>query len=225
MEQMRTLSVFCVSKKGDESTLIPKKVKGISLKDYLHNRELEYSLVISWLKEIANIMEVYYVYYGNKPYGLINPSQIIVDKAGHIYLPYGNSSINLYGDNSIFYPPKGWISQCDNAQIDIFSFGKLIQYIMKFGKLKSKIFIGNERVLLDLVKRSLAPLEKRAIREFDEIQKKLKRLKGKINNKSKKALIVAASLVVMMGIGEFAIEKVDISRGDKEIVLELNLRG
>jgi tetratricopeptide (TPR) repeat protein len=166
---------------GKACYISTENTEGSIMQVYLRENEVEKNQVLSWVYELANGMERFYKCNIRSGYQYINPFCMMIDMNGHLHLLDMDSSenresykrANREDVRELFSPPESWGRQISDEQSDIYSFGKLVQYILSRVCLDKDMSGSIKHKLKKIIERSIYPLEKKSYLEFSTLKKEV----------------------------------------------------
>lgn len=169
--------------------------EGVSLYDWVKkNPMIDKSLLYRWLEELLNQLVLFHRQKGSPDYGRLNPYQVIIISKNRVALLARKAKENTRTLEKYFTP------QDKSQNIDIYCFGKIIQFVMAHTECEPRLSKLEEYKLQRIVKKCLETNPKCQYRGIHEVQLDFTE-KRKIKIDRKKGLVVSVLLIFLGGIG------------------------
>ena len=166
-------------------------VEGITLYDWVNkHQEIDKQVLDKWLKELYQQLVFFHRQKGMPEYGKLTPYNIVVMRKNQIALMANKES------NHVRSLDKFFSINSVEQNVDVYCFGKIIQYIMAHIQCKPRLTILEEFKLQRLVKRCLETNPKIQCRDILTIHSNFKQnLKW-----NKKLAVIIAVIFLIIGI-------------------------
>ena len=166
-------------------------VEGITLYDWVNkHQEIDKQILDKWLKELYQQLVFFHRQKGMPEYGKLTPYNIVVMRKNQIALMANKES------NHVRSLDKFFSINSVEQNVDVYCFGKIIQYIMAHIQCKPRLTILEEFKLQRLVKRCLETNPKIQCRDILTIHSNFKQnLKW-----NKKLAVIIAVIFLIIGI-------------------------
>lgn len=166
-------------------------VEGITLYDWVNkHQEIDKQVLDKWLKELYQQLVFFHRQKGMPEYGKLTPYNIVVMRKNQIALMANKES------NHVRSLDKFFSINSVEQNVDVYCFGKIIQYIMAHIQCKPRLTILEEFKLQRLVKRCLETNPKIQCRDILTIHSNFKQnLK-----RNKKLGVIIAVIFLIIGI-------------------------
>lgn len=169
--------------------------EGISLYDWVkRNPMIEKTLLYRWIEELLNQLVLFHRQKGAPNYGKLNPYQVIIISKNSVALLARKAKENTRTLEKYFTP------QDKSQDIDIYCFGKMIQFIMAHIECEPHLSKLEEYKLQRIVKKCLETNLKSQYRGIHEVQLDFTE-KRRIKIDRKKGLVVSVLLIFLGAMG------------------------
>ena len=181
-------------------------VEGITLYDWVNkHQEIDKQVLDKWLKELYQQLVFFHRQKGMPEYGKLTPYNIVVMRKNQIALMANKES------NHVRSLDKFFSINSVEQNVDVYCFGKIIQYIMAHIQCKPRLTILEEFKLQRLVKRCLETNPKIQCRDILTIHSNFKQnLKW-----NKKLGVIIAVIFLIIGILGLGIGNIFSKEDDK----------
>lgn len=170
-------------------------VEGITLYDWVNkHQEIDKQVLDKWLKELYQQLVFFHRQKGMPEYGKLTPYNIVVMRKNQIALMANKES------NHVRSLDKFFSINSVEQNVDVYCFGKIIQYIMAHIQCKPRLTILEEFKLQRLVKRCLETNPKIQCRDILTIHSNLKQ-NLKWNKKLGVIIAVIFLIIGILGLG------------------------
>ena len=140
-------------------------VDGIALYDWISShREIEKDMLYIWIRELLSQLVLFHRQRGEPDYGRLSPYTVVIMRRGKIALLAGEESSISGGVSKYFKPPS------DIQNIDVYCFGKIIQFIMAHVQCEPSLSKIEEYKLQKIVKKCLETNPKRRYEDIHRVQ-------------------------------------------------------
>lgn len=171
-------------------------------------------LFFQWVQSMARQLADFYKCRGTMHYQYVNPYSLIVSEDQKIYFLDLNAKSNEKQLKKMqrrmirehFLPPQNQYYQNASEEMDIYGFGKTLQYLLSVAELETDLSKTEERKFRKLIQKCLKRNSKKSIQQISEIQKYVPQLKPnkerkKLNRKS--LYLVVGMLTVVIAVKFF----------------------
>ena len=170
-------------------------VEGITLYDWVNkHQEIDKQVLDKWLKELYQQLVFFHRQKGMPEYGKLTPYNIVVMRKNQIALMANKES------NHVRSLDKFFSINSVEQNVDVYCFGKIIQYIMAHIQCKPRLTILEEFKLQRLVKRCLETNPKIQCRDILTIHSNFKQ-NLKWNKKLGVIIAVIFLIIGILGLG------------------------
>ena len=170
-------------------------VEGITLYDWVNkHQEIDKQVLDKWLKELYQQLVFFHRQKGMPEYGKLTPYNIVVMRKNQIVLMANKES------NHVRSLDKFFSINSVEQNVDVYCFGKIIQYIMAHIQCKPRLTILEEFKLQRLVKRCLETNPKIQCRDILTIHSNFKQ-NLKWNKKLGVIIAVIFLIIGILGLG------------------------
>ena len=170
-------------------------VEGITLYDWVNkHQEIDKQILDKWLKELYQQLVFFHRQKGMPEYGKLTPYNIVVMRKNQIALMANKES------NHVRSLDKFFSINSVEQNVDVYCFGKIIQYIMAHIQCKPRLTILEEFKLQRLVKRCLETNPKIQCRDILTIHSNFKQ-NLKWNKKLGVIIAVIFLIIGILGLG------------------------
>lgn len=170
-------------------------VEGITLYDWVNkHQEIDKQVLDKWLKELYQQLVLFHRQKGMPEYGKLTPYNIVVMRKNQIALMANKES------NHVRSLDKFFSINSVEQNVDVYCFGKIIQYIMAHIQCKPRLTILEEFKLQRLVKRCLETNPKIQCRDILTIHSNFKQ-NLKWNKKLGVIIAVIFLIIGILGLG------------------------
>ena len=170
-------------------------VEGITLYDWVNkHQEIDKQVLDKWLKELYQQLVFFHRQKGMPEYGKLTPYNIVVMRKNQIALMANKES------NHVRSLDKFFSINSVEQNVDVYCFGKIIQYIMAHIQCKPRLTILEEFKLQRLVKRCLETNPKIQCRDILTIHSNFKQ-NLKWNKKLGVIIAVIFFIIGILGLG------------------------
>lgn len=170
-------------------------VEGITLYDWVNkHQEIDKQVLDKWLKELYQQLVFFHRQKGMPEYGKLTPYNIVVMRKNQIALMANKES------NHVRALDKFFSINSVEQNVDVYCFGKIIQYIMAHIQCKPRLTILEEFKLQRLVKRCLETNPKIQCRDILTIHSNFKQ-NLKWNKKLGVIIAVIFLIIGILGLG------------------------
>lgn len=170
-------------------------VEGITLYDWVNkHQEIDKQVLDKWLKELYQQLVLFHRQKGMPEYGKLTPYNIVVMRKNQIALMANKES------NHVRTLDKFFSINSVEQNVDVYCFGKIIQYIMAHIQCKPRLTILEEFKLQRLVKRCLETNPKIQCRDILTIHSNFKQ-NLKWNKKLGVIIAVIFLIIGILGLG------------------------
>lgn len=170
-------------------------VEGITLYDWVNkHQEIDKQVLDKWLKELYQQLVFFHRQKGMPEYGKLTPYNIVVMRKNQIALMANKESDHVRSLDKFFS-----INSVEQ-NVDVYCFGKIIQYIMAHLQCKPRLTILEEFKLQRLVKRCLETNPKIQCRDILTIHSNFKQ-NLKWNKKLGVIIAVIFLIIGILGLG------------------------
>ena len=170
-------------------------VEGITLYDWVNkHQEIDKQVLDKWLKELYQQLVFFHRQKGMPEYGKLTPYNIVVMRKNQIALMANKES------NHVRSLDKFFSINSVGQNVDVYCFGKIIQYIMAHIQCKPRLTILEEFKLQRLVKRCLETNPKIQCRDILTIHSNFKQ-NLKWNKKLGVIIAVIFLIIGILGLG------------------------
>ena len=170
-------------------------VEGITLYDWVNkHQEIDKQVLDKWLKELYQQLVLFHRQKGMPEYGKLTPYNIVVMRKNQIALMANKES------NHVRPLDKFFSINSVEQNVDVYCFGKIIQYIMAHIQCKPRLTILEEFKLQRLVKRCLETNPKIQCRDILTIHSNFKQ-NLKWNKKLGVIIAVIFLIIGILGLG------------------------
>ncbi|MDD2980062.1 MAG: hypothetical protein PHN80_08840 [Hespellia sp.] len=179
-------------------------VKGELLINWLRGSPtIEKKQLSLWFRQLAGQLEKYHRCKKNQCYRFLNVYSVVVTKE-QIYLldleAEGNAFIAKYMQRQEirngFSHPRAQMRSTTKTSIDLYSFGRTLQYILAHAQVVPGITKKEEHQLLKIIQRSIELNSKKQYQNFKQIQNELSKFKLHTIPKNWKVLSLLTVLIV-----------------------------
>lgn len=170
-------------------------VEGIILYDWVNrHQEIDKQVLDKWLKELYQQLVLFHRQKGMPEYGKLTPYNIVIMRKNQIALMANKESNHVRSLDKFF--------SINNVEqnVDVYCFGKIIQYIMAHIQCKPRLTILEEFKLQRLVKRCLETNPKNQCRDILTIHSNFKQ-NLKWNKKLGVIIAVIFFIIGILGLG------------------------
>lgn len=196
MQKKEGYEVFRFIERGDYCHASLDYVEGITLYDWISlHREMEKGILYIWIRELLCQLVLFHRQREAPEYGRLNPYTVVIMRKGKIALLAGEDN-GLSGGLSKYFRPPGNIQN-----IDVYCFGKIIQFIMAHVQCEPGLSKIEEYKLQKIVKKCLETNPKRRYEDIHMVQTnftKTKKLKP-----DRKMYLIMATFALSIGIFGF----------------------
>lgn len=192
-------------------------VEGITLFDWVNtHKEIEKQVLDSWLKELYHQLLLFHSQKGEPEYGKLTPYHIVIMRKNQIALLANKESHKVRSLDKYFLTNK------KGQNVDVYCFGKIIQFIMAHTQCEPHLTLWEEFKLQRLVKKCLEPDPKIRQRDIQAVQSYFTE-----NRKWKKKIIVLFGAIFLMigilGLGKTTIFSKENNENEKSVQTESNM--
>lgn len=176
-------------------------VSGTLLPDYLRSRQtIGKEQLFEWFRQLAAALDQFHRCRGQQNYRYLNPYSILVSEEGNLLLldlesPENEFVMRKLQKNSMrshFVKPVYDMGIVSSSEIDLFSYGKTIQFILAYTKVSPALSRWEEIRLERLIGRCMGK-KKKKYEDFRQVIRDLPREKTYAVRKTRQIIIAAAA--------------------------------
>lgn len=191
MEQKKGYEVIRLIERGTFCHASLDYVEGITLYDWItSHKEIDKTLFYTWMKELVQQLVLYHRQRGAPDYGKLNPYHIVIMRKGKLALLADK-------EEETVHPLDRYFTPLDHMQnIDIYCFGKIIQFIMAHVLCEPHLSKIEEFKLQKIVRNCLETNPKR---RYDDIRLVQEKFMGKKEfHISRKKIFLASAMLISL---------------------------
>lgn len=193
MQMKKGHEVIRFIERGDYCHASLDYVDGITLYDWISSHgEIEKDMLYMWIRELLSQLVSFHRQKGAPDYGRLSPYTVVIMRRGKIALLAGEESSISGGVSKYFKPPSGM------QNLDVYCFGKIIQFIMAHIRCEPSLSKIEEYKLQKIVKKCLETNPKRRYEDIHRVQASFtKRKKWKPD---RRMYLIVATFILAIGI-------------------------
>ena len=189
-------------------------IRGTPLMGWLkYHRVMKKQEFVRMVRLLARQLEKIHRCRKQKFYQYVNPYSVVVGEDGNLYfldlgVPSNEETLQKMQRRTVrehFLPPEAPYYQRASAGLDIYGFGRTLQYLLSEAELEPRLTGGEERKFRKVISRCLERQSKQAFQTISEIPRYLPEPKEKKEWKWRphKALAAVAALGILAALAGF----------------------
>lgn len=208
MEERREYDVLKIVRHSDRCYLSSDRIRGMPLVWWLkYHTLITREQAFAWIKGLAEELSDFHHTKDNPCYQYLNPYSIIVGENDRWYLLDLASDgqeelVRLMQRRSVreqFLPPDNQYYQKSSIRGDIYSTGKIIQYLLTVAAIEPKIGRADEHRLQAIISKCLDQESKHAFRDMQELSEQLSKLNSPKEKKNTRKWICVILMLIVVG--------------------------
>lgn len=195
--------------------------------------EMEKRVVLEWIEKLAEQLELYHQCKADQPYRYLNPYSVLVTGDEEVVLLDLEAKSNEFVMRNMqkqavrnhFVRPIAYKKENNRQFLDVYSYGKTVQFLLASVKMKPALTKGEEIRLARVVEKCLGENPKKRFEEMGQIRKELPIVRsqgeGGWKRKAGFAALAFACLAACVVLG---IRMAGAENDNKKILAQLELQ-